>query len=187
MVRRQNPILITPEERTHLESLVKEPSTPALTRAHAQILLMADQHNPARYYTDAEIAEALGVSGRTVARVRAHCRARSGALRTGGAGWRPAPPSHPPRLPATPFPRAGAAGARSGQHPSPCRSAPVEPAPPGETDRGPGQHSVDLPRNRAHDSAPARHHPRDLIIPCSWGGFPHRTRVESGRARGTTG
>jgi transposase len=71
MVRRQNPILITPEERTHLESLVKEPSTPALTRAHAQILLMADQHNPARYYTDAEIAEALSVSGRTVARVRA--------------------------------------------------------------------------------------------------------------------
>jgi transposase len=32
---------------------------------------MADQHNPARYYTDAEIADELEVSGRTVARVRA--------------------------------------------------------------------------------------------------------------------
>jgi transposase len=70
MVRRQNPILITPEERTHLESLAKDESTPLLTRDHARILLMADQHNPARYYTDAEIAEELGISGRTVARVR---------------------------------------------------------------------------------------------------------------------
>jgi transposase len=71
MVRRQNPILITPGERTHLESLVKDASTPNLTRDHARILLMADQHNPARYYTDAEIADELGISGRTVARVRA--------------------------------------------------------------------------------------------------------------------
>ncbi len=71
MVRRQNPILITPGERTHLESLVNDDLTAILTRDHAHILLMADQHNPARYYTDAEIAEELGVSGRTVARVRA--------------------------------------------------------------------------------------------------------------------
>ena len=71
MVRRQNPILITPEERAHLETLAKDASTPILTRDHARILLMADQHNPARYYTDAEIADELGVSGRTVARVRA--------------------------------------------------------------------------------------------------------------------
>jgi transposase len=71
MVRRQNPILITPGERTHLESLTNDASTPILTRDHARILLMADQHNPARYYTDAEIADELGVSGRTVARVRA--------------------------------------------------------------------------------------------------------------------
>lgn len=71
MVRRQNPILITPGERTHLESLAKDESMPILTREHARILLMADQHNPARYYTDAEIADELGVSGRTVARVRA--------------------------------------------------------------------------------------------------------------------
>ncbi len=71
MVRRQNPILITPGERTHLESLAKDDTMPFLTREHARILLMADQHNPARYYTDAEIAEELGISGRTVARVRA--------------------------------------------------------------------------------------------------------------------
>ncbi|MDQ2655700.1 MAG: helix-turn-helix domain-containing protein [Chloroflexota bacterium] len=71
MVRRQNPILITPGERAHLESLVKAESTPVLTRDHARILLMADQHNPARYYTDAEIADELDISGRTVARVRA--------------------------------------------------------------------------------------------------------------------
>jgi len=71
MVRRQNPILITPEERTHLESIVKDDTSSLLTRDHARILLMADQHNPARYYTDAEIAEELGISGRTVARVRA--------------------------------------------------------------------------------------------------------------------
>lgn len=71
MVRRQNPILITPEERAHIESLANDESTPLLTRDHARILLMADQHNPARYYTDAEIAEELGISGRTVARVRA--------------------------------------------------------------------------------------------------------------------
>lgn len=71
MVRRQNPILITPEERANLESLVSDTSLPVLTRDHARILLMADQHNPARYYTDAEIADELGVSGRTVARVRA--------------------------------------------------------------------------------------------------------------------
>jgi transposase len=71
MVRRQNPILITPGERAHLESLVKAESTSLLTREHARILLMADQHNPARYYTDAEIADELEISGRTVARVRA--------------------------------------------------------------------------------------------------------------------
>ncbi len=71
MVRRQNPILITPQERAHLESLVKDEASPILTRDHARILLMADQHNPARYYTDAEIADELGISGRTVARVRA--------------------------------------------------------------------------------------------------------------------
>ena len=71
MVRRQNPILITPEERANLESLASDASAPILTRDHARILLMADQHNPARYYTDAEIADELGVSGRTVARVRA--------------------------------------------------------------------------------------------------------------------
>ena len=71
MVRRQNPILITPGERTHLESLAKDDTMSFLTREHARILLMADQHNPARYYTDAEIAEELGISGRTVARVRA--------------------------------------------------------------------------------------------------------------------
>lgn len=71
MVRRQNPILITPGERAHLESLASDESMPILTREHALILLMADQHNPARYYTDAEIADELGVSGRTVARVRA--------------------------------------------------------------------------------------------------------------------
>ena len=71
MVRRQNPILITPGERAHLESLIKDDSTSLLTRAHARILLMADEHNPARYYTDAEIADELDISGRTVARVRA--------------------------------------------------------------------------------------------------------------------
>jgi transposase len=71
MVRRQNPILITPEERTNLEALARDASTPILTRDHARILLMADQNNPARYYTDAEIADELEVSGRTVARVRA--------------------------------------------------------------------------------------------------------------------
>ena len=71
MVRRQNPILITPEERANLELLASDASKPVLTRDHARILLMADQHNPARYYTDAEIADELGLSGRTVARVRA--------------------------------------------------------------------------------------------------------------------
>lgn len=71
MVRRQNQILITPEQRVHLESLVTSAATPAMTRNHARILLMADQQNPTRYYTDAEIAAELGVSGRTVARVRA--------------------------------------------------------------------------------------------------------------------
>lgn len=71
MVRRQNPVLLTPEERTRLESLIADESTPVLTRDHARILLMADDHNPARYYTDADIADELGISGRTVARVRA--------------------------------------------------------------------------------------------------------------------
>lgn len=71
MVRRQNPVFLTPEERTRLESLIADESTPVLTRDHARILLMADDHNPARYYTDADIADELGISGRTVARVRA--------------------------------------------------------------------------------------------------------------------
>lgn len=71
MVRRRNQILITPEQRANLESIVAAEPTPALTRDHARVLLMADQNNPARYYTDAEIADELGVSGRTVARVRA--------------------------------------------------------------------------------------------------------------------
>jgi transposase len=63
-------VTLTAEERQHLEQLLAKGKAAARTIAHAHVLLHADHADPAAGETDAEIAEAFGVSVRTVERVR---------------------------------------------------------------------------------------------------------------------
>jgi transposase len=63
-------VTLTAEERQHLEQLLAKGKAAARTLAHAHVLLHADQADQAAGETDAEIAEAFGVSVRTVERVR---------------------------------------------------------------------------------------------------------------------
>jgi len=60
-------VTLTAEERQHLEQLLAKGKAAARTLTHAHVLLHADQ---AAGDTDGEIAEAFGVSVRTVERVR---------------------------------------------------------------------------------------------------------------------
>jgi transposase len=60
-------VTLTGEERQHLEQLLAKGKAAARTRQHAQALLQADQ--PAGW-KDADIAEAFGLSVRTVERLR---------------------------------------------------------------------------------------------------------------------
>lgn len=62
-------ISLTVEERSHLEQLVSSGKAAARRLTHARVLLLADEvHGPAR--SDAEIVSALGVSVRTIERLR---------------------------------------------------------------------------------------------------------------------
>jgi transposase len=63
-------VTLTAAERQHLEQLLAKGKAAARTLAHAHVLLHADQADQAAGETDAEIAEAFGVSVRTVERVR---------------------------------------------------------------------------------------------------------------------
>jgi hypothetical protein len=70
MSRTQHIVSLTPEQRHHLHAFVASGTAPARAYTRAHILLLADRtHGPRRY--DAEIADSLGCSPRTVARTRA--------------------------------------------------------------------------------------------------------------------
>ncbi len=70
MARRQHRIVLTAEQRTELRTLTTTGSRTALAFQHARILLVADEALPGRRCSDQAVAEAVGVSARTVARLR---------------------------------------------------------------------------------------------------------------------
>ena len=71
MPRRQHIVRLTSTERADLEKRMSAGVSPARELTRVRILLKADVSQRARQLTDAQIAEAVEVSTRTVARVRA--------------------------------------------------------------------------------------------------------------------
>jgi len=63
-------VRLTQEERSQLEALLKAGKASALKLTRARILLKADQQDRGPAWTDAEIAEALDVSMKTVFNIR---------------------------------------------------------------------------------------------------------------------
>ena len=64
-------VRLTPAERADLRALVATGTTPARTQTHARILLKCDVAAAGSRWTDVRVAEAVEVSARTVARIRA--------------------------------------------------------------------------------------------------------------------
>jgi transposase len=63
-------VRLSPEERERLIALVKAGKASAVKLTRARILLKADQHGRRSTWTDAEIADALDVSLKTVFNIR---------------------------------------------------------------------------------------------------------------------
>lgn len=63
-------VTLTPDERAELEAMISRGKADARKLAHARILLQADEAPGGPGRTDADIAEALGTSTRTIERVR---------------------------------------------------------------------------------------------------------------------
>jgi transposase len=70
MSRRQHRVVLTPAQRQQVRTLASSSSTTALAFQHARILLLADEAAPGRRQSDQAVAEAVGVSSRTVERLR---------------------------------------------------------------------------------------------------------------------
>lgn len=70
MARRQHRIVLTPEQRTQVRTRTTTGATTALAHQHARILLLGDEALPGRRQSDQAVANAVGVSARTVARLR---------------------------------------------------------------------------------------------------------------------
>ena len=69
--RRQAPVLLTQEQRKRLESISKNGHAPAKKILHANVLLMCNEgEGSSRYWTDNEIAAALGIHRNSVGRIR---------------------------------------------------------------------------------------------------------------------
>jgi len=70
--RRENPAILTAEDRGRLESLIAHGHAPARRLTHARILLKADEGGeaPGEAWSDTRIADALEISRSTVFRVR---------------------------------------------------------------------------------------------------------------------
>jgi transposase len=85
MPRKQHIIRLTPDERRQLAAIHRRGTSTALAFRRAHILLLADTAAPGRCRSDAQVAEAAGVSARTVARTRdAWCRRGLASLRRPG-------------------------------------------------------------------------------------------------------
>ena len=63
-------VTLAPDERDHLNGLLRKGKAAALVLTRARILLKADQADGGPAWDDARIADALGVGERTVGRVR---------------------------------------------------------------------------------------------------------------------
>ena len=70
MSRRHHRVVLTAAQRQELRTCARSSSTTALAFQHARILLLADEALPGRRTSDAAVAAAVGVSSRTVARLR---------------------------------------------------------------------------------------------------------------------
>jgi hypothetical protein len=68
--KRNNPVLLTAEDRDTLEDLIASGHAPARQLTHARILLKADDGAEKPSWPDTKIADALEVSRSTVFRVR---------------------------------------------------------------------------------------------------------------------
>ena len=70
--KRNNPVILSAEDRKRLEALIGSGRAPTRRLTHARILLKADESEeaPARAWPDVRIADALEISRSTVARVR---------------------------------------------------------------------------------------------------------------------
>jgi hypothetical protein len=77
---RQHVVVLTPEERGRLRTLLRRDATTAMQQRRARILLAAETRAGYPVQTDLAVATAVGVDARTVARVRAEF-ARSGLER----------------------------------------------------------------------------------------------------------
>ena len=78
MPRKQHVVRLSPAERADRRARLVAGATPARTQTHARILLKCDTATGGPRWSDARVAEAVEVSPRTVARVRA--RFASGGL-----------------------------------------------------------------------------------------------------------
>lgn len=83
MSRQQHVVRLTPAERAEVRALLAAGTTPARTQTHARILLKCDTGVGGPRWTDARVAEAVEVSARTVARVRARCATQGVAAALG--------------------------------------------------------------------------------------------------------
>jgi transposase len=71
MPSKQHVVRLSPPERAAVRALVAAGATPARTQTHARILLKCDAGAAGPRWSDVRVAEAVEVSARTVARVRA--------------------------------------------------------------------------------------------------------------------
>ena len=69
-MRKQHHVRLTPDQREHLEALIRSGAAPARTQAHARILLKADCGDAGPAWSDDAIVAACEVSRPTVERVR---------------------------------------------------------------------------------------------------------------------
>lgn len=70
MSRRQHRVVLTPDQRQRVRTLAASSAITALAFQHARILLLADEAQPGRRQSDQAVAAVVGVSSRTVARLR---------------------------------------------------------------------------------------------------------------------
>jgi hypothetical protein len=83
MPRKQHLVRLTPTERTEVRALLTAGTTPARVQTHARILLKCDAGVGGPRWSDAQVAEAVEVSARTVARVRTRFAAQGMAAALG--------------------------------------------------------------------------------------------------------
>jgi hypothetical protein len=70
IIRHKHTVRLTPEERVDLTRLVTTGRHAARTLTHARVLLQTDAGAAGPGWTDAQIRSAVGVSERTIARIR---------------------------------------------------------------------------------------------------------------------